>query len=97
MKWSEIEVLARRPVVLVADRLDAMGRLCKAGTQISPNVDGWPSHRVCFALQHGTAKVMQEQPDQVELVASVGASVEAEPSLSRKERKKKKYEGAHGL
>lgn len=96
MKWSEIEVVARGPVVLIADRLNAVGRLCKAGTQIGPNIEGWPAHRVCVAVLHGTAEAMREQPASVALAAHPPA-VEDEPTLTRKERKKKKHEGAHGL
>lgn len=43
-------------VTLTADRLNAKGASCVAGTVISPNVEGWPEHRVNWHLQHGYAQ-----------------------------------------
>mgnify|MGYP003385924518 CR=1 FL=1 len=43
-------------VVLLVDRLDAHRQRCLAGTVISPNVEGWPAHRVQLHVQHGYAQ-----------------------------------------
>lgn len=42
-------------VKLTEARLNSKGQTCAAGTVISPNVEGWPEHRVNFHLQHGYA------------------------------------------
>ena len=90
-----------RHIVLTADRIDSNRQLCRAGTRIAPDVEGWPAHRVDLAVRHGYASVLDEQRSEPATVAPEPVQVmepkEVEPSLTRRERKKKKHEGAHGL
>ena len=47
-------------VVLKVARLDSERVLRQAGTVISPDVAGWPAHRVAHALRHGHAEFVSE-------------------------------------
>lgn len=56
MKQDQVKQVAAGDVVLKVDRIDANRRVCPAGTQIAPNVEGWPSHRVQHEVFHGYAE-----------------------------------------
>ena len=43
-------------VKLLVDRINANGILCKAGTVIAPNVEGWPDYRVKRDVREKFAK-----------------------------------------
>ena len=60
MTQDELKKKAVGPVVLLVDRLDANRQKCQAGAVISPNVAGWPEHRVVHALRQGYATVPAE-------------------------------------
>jgi len=91
-----------RHVILMVDRIDSNRQLCKAGTRIAPDVEGWPAHRVELAVQHGYALTIEGQLIEPPVVATDPVPIvdppAVEPGLTRRERKKKKHdEGAHGL
>jgi hypothetical protein len=57
IKIDELKKQATGPVVLTEDSIDAKKQPCHAGTQIAPQVDGWPEHRVLNHLLQKKAKV----------------------------------------
>lgn len=49
------------PIVRLTQPSVAVGGMkWKAGAMISPNVDGWPAHRVAAHLRDGRAEVVAE-------------------------------------
>lgn len=42
-------------IALTADSISAKGARCPAGMVISPNIDGWPEHRVAAHVRDGRA------------------------------------------
>jgi len=44
---------------LIQDSIDANGTKCPAGTTISPDVSGWPDHRVKRHIAKGWAREVQ--------------------------------------
>lgn len=80
MKQDQVKQIAAGDVVLKVDRIDANRRVCPAGTQIAPSVDGWPSHRVAHEVFHGYAvKGIGSKPSQ---------SAKPEPKIERKDVEK---------
>jgi len=80
MKQEQVKQIATGDVVLKVDRIDANRRVCPAGTQIAPNVEGWPSHRVEHEVFHGYAvKGIGTKPSQ---------PAKPEPKIERKDVEK---------
>lgn len=57
MKSEALHKAAAGPVILTENRLDANRKLCLAGMQIAPAVEGWPLHRVAQVIRQGYARV----------------------------------------
>lgn len=77
-RLSDVQQLAKGPVVLTQEGVDANKHVCHAGMQIAPKVDGWPERRVVHHLLHHMAEPAKESEKKV-LVASPKAA-KAEPA-----------------
>jgi hypothetical protein len=90
MRRDELRALAAAAVVLTQDAIDAQGRRCAAGSQIAPQVDGWPVHRVMAHLQQGMAEPMKPKAVAAvhEVPTSASPAAVSEPTRAKRARER---------